>query len=126
MGTYDLIVVGGGPAGYVGALYASARGKKVALVERDTLGGVCLNRGCIPTKAFIETAKLYTFVRENAAAQGIRVEGVHVDVAQMLARKEEIVGRLVKGIAFLLKRGRSTSTKGRGAFSPGRRKVPIA
>ncbi|MBE3550855.1 MAG: dihydrolipoyl dehydrogenase [Brockia lithotrophica] len=118
MGTYDLIVVGGGPAGYVGALYASARGKKVALVERDTLGGVCLNRGCIPTKAFIETAKLYTFVRENAAAQGIRVEGVHVDVAQMLARKEEIVGRLVKGIAFLLKRGKVDVYEGTGRLLP--------
>ena len=76
--TYDIAVVGGGPGGYVAALYAAQNGLRVALAERDSLGGTCLNRGCIPTKALVQSAHLYEKFK-NAAAFGIRAESLAVD-----------------------------------------------
>ena len=75
---YNLVVIGGGPAGYVGAIRASKLGMKVALVERDTLGGTCLNRGCIPTKALLHSAEIYHSAKDFSAL-GVKVAGVEYD-----------------------------------------------
>ncbi len=98
---FDVVVIGGGPGGYVAAIRAAQLGLKVACVESEKLGGVCLNWGCIPTKTMIATASLYKKMN-NAARWGIKLEGnVEVDFDAMMARKDKIVTGLVKGIADL-------------------------
>lgn len=99
---FDLIVIGGGPGGYEAALHAAKLGLRTALIEKDTLGGTCLNRGCVPTKAMLHAAGLYAGLRE-AQRWGISVQGEAVDFAAMQARKNEIVTTLRGGIARLLK-----------------------
>src|SRR5690606_12808583 len=95
---YDLVVIGGGPGGYSAALYGASAGLKVALVEKDALGGTCLNRGCIPAKAFLETAAVKRHV-DHAADFGIDTSasqsGVTVNFAVAQARKQKIVAGLV-------------------------------
>jgi len=99
---YDVAVIGGGPGGYVAALRAAQQGASVCLFEADKLGGTCLNRGCIPTKALYATARLQEQFHQ-AAAHGFTLEGVSFDYAQAVARKDGIVDQLVGGIAQLLK-----------------------
>jgi dihydrolipoamide dehydrogenase len=116
---FDVIVIGGGPGGYVAAIRAAQLGAKVAVVEKDSLGGTCLNRGCIPTKALVASAELVHQLK-NAATFGINVDGFSVDFRRVMARKEEIVEGLVKGIAFLLSRHKIESVSGFGKLvAPG-------
>jgi dihydrolipoamide dehydrogenase len=100
--TFDLVVIGGGPGGYSAALYGASAGLKVALVEKDALGGTCLNRGCIPAKAFLETAAVKRHV-EHSAEFGIESSAPTVDFAVTQARKQKIVAGLVGGIAAMCK-----------------------
>ena len=100
--SFDLIVIGGGPGGYSAALYGASAGLKVAMVEKDVLGGTCLNRGCIPAKAFLETAAVKRHV-EHAAEFGIDSSAPSVNFAVTQARKQKIVGELVGGIAAMCK-----------------------
>ncbi len=100
--TFDLVVIGGGPGGYAAALYAASAGLQVALVEKDALGGTCLNRGCIPAKAFLETAAVKRHV-EHSADFGIESSAPTVDFAVTQARKQKIVAGLVGGIAAMCK-----------------------
>ncbi|MDR3210343.1 MAG: dihydrolipoyl dehydrogenase [Planctomycetota bacterium] len=100
---YDLIVIGAGPAGYVGAEHAARMGKKVLLLERDRLGGTCLNCGCIPTKSFLNSAKLYAHARHSEAF-GVRVKEVEFDYGVMQARTQKIQETLRNGIAGMMKR----------------------
>ncbi|HYG57860.1 MAG TPA: NAD(P)/FAD-dependent oxidoreductase, partial [Symbiobacteriaceae bacterium] len=100
--SYDLIVIGGGPGGYVAAIRAAQHGMKVALVEGGTLGGTCLNVGCIPSKALIETAHALRMARD-AASLGVRVTGVALDFPAMIGRQRQIVRRLTQGVAGLLR-----------------------
>ena len=100
--SYDLLVIGAGPGGYVAAIKAAQLGKRVAIAERSLVGGTCLNRGCIPTKSLLHTANLYRTVQE-AAVFGVSAEGVSFDPAQMHARKDEVVSQLRAGIESLLK-----------------------
>ncbi len=102
--TYDLIVIGGGPAGYVGAIRAAQLGKKVLCVEKDRTGGTCLNWGCIPTKALLRNAELYHTLQHRAGEFGIRAEGVSVDWSAVIGRSRAISDRLSKGIEFLFKK----------------------
>ena len=99
---FDLVVVGGGPGGYASALYAASAGRNVALVEKDRLGGTCLNRGCIPAKAFLETAAVHRHVA-HAADFGIETSAPSVNFAVTQARKRKIVDGLVGGIAAMCK-----------------------
>lgn len=103
MNTYDLIVVGGGPGGYVAAIRAAQLGMKTALVEREHLGGICLNWGCIPTKALLRSAEMIEQMRQ-ADRYGITVAGVEFDLEQMVARSRHIAGTLNKGVTHLLKK----------------------
>ena len=101
---YDLIVIGGGPAGYVGAIRAAELGAKVALVERAELGGTCLNWGCIPTKALLKSAQVYHYCR-SAKSFGVVVEGeVKADLKAMIARSRQVAQTTGRGVDMLLKR----------------------
>lgn len=101
---YDLIVIGGGPAGYVGAIRAAELGAKVALVERAELGGTCLNWGCIPTKALLKSAQVYHYCK-NAKAYGVAVEGdVKPDLKAMVARSRQVAQTTGRGVEMLLKK----------------------
>ena len=101
---YDLIVIGGGPAGYVGAVRAAELGAKVALVERAELGGTCLNWGCIPTKALLKSAQVYHYCR-NAKSFGVAIEGeVKADLKAMVARSRQVSQTVGRGVEMLLKR----------------------
>jgi len=104
MTAYDLVVIGGGPGGYVAAIRAAQLGMTVACIEgRGTLGGTCLNVGCIPSKALLTSSGKYAAL-SNLAAHGIAVEDSSVDVGAMMARKDKLVGDLTKGIGFLFKK----------------------
>jgi len=110
---YDLIVIGAGPGGYVAAIRAAQLGMKVACVEkRATLGGTCLNVGCIPSKALLDASELYTAARSQFARFGITADGVRVDLPTMLKRKDEVVKGLVNGIAHLFKKNHVTPVFG--------------
>jgi dihydrolipoamide dehydrogenase len=123
---YDLVVIGAGPGGYVAAIRAAQLGMKVACVEkRPTLGGTCLNIGCIPSKALLDSSELYYLARHRFANHGIQVGDTTLDLPRMLRRKDEIVKGLTDGIAFLFKKNRITPLTGRGKLAgPG--KVHVA
>ncbi len=106
MKTYDIAIIGGGPGGYVAAIKAAQLGAKVALFERDAIGGVCLNVGCIPTKTLLNTAKIYQQI-QNASTFGIdlgSVDTMKIDWPGLMSRKEKVVRKLVKGVEQLLKK----------------------
>jgi len=92
---FDLIVIGGGPGGYVAAIRAAQRGWKAAVVEREPqLGGTCLRVGCIPSKALLESSHKYELAHGELAVHGVRVAGVSLDLPAMMRRKSEVVGTL--------------------------------
>ncbi|HRV94042.1 MAG TPA: dihydrolipoyl dehydrogenase [Anaerolineae bacterium] len=101
--TYDLIVIGAGPGGYIAAERAGAKGKKALLIEKEHLGGVCLNRGCIPSKTLLYSAKLFTQA-QHSQAYGVYVENPYFDLSQVMARKQKTIETLRRGIAFQMKR----------------------
>lgn len=104
---YDLIVIGAGPGGYVAAIRAAQLGMRVAVVEkREALGGVCLNEGCIPSKALLDSSELFALARDKFAAHGIAIEPPRLDLARMMARKDDVVKKLTDGIAFLFKKNK--------------------
>lgn len=98
---YDIVIIGGGPGGYVGAIVAAQHGFKVALVERDSLGGTCLNRGCIPTKSWVQDSRLYQQAAASPVLNG--ADQISFDASRMLSRKEQVVSTLVGGVTGLLK-----------------------
>ncbi len=99
---YDLIVVGGGPAGYVGAIRAAQLGQKVAVVEKERAGGTCLNWGCIPSKALLKSAELYHQMNE-AESFGLKAKGVEYDFAKIIDRSRGVSDRMAKGVEYLFK-----------------------
>ncbi len=114
---YDLIVIGGGPAGYVAAIRAAQLGKKVACVERDKLGGVCLNWGCIPTKALIASAELYHKAKHEAQHFGLTFGDVGYDWDKVIGRSRNVSSQLNKGVGFLFKKNKVDHYDGH-AFIP--------
>ena len=104
---YDLIVIGAGPGGYVAAIRAAQLGMKVACVEkRPTMGGTCLNIGCIPSKALLESSEHFHMASSGLAVHGVKVSGVKLDLKAMLSRKDKVVGELTNGVAGLLKKNK--------------------
>jgi len=116
---FDLIVIGGGPGGYATAFYGASSGLSVALVEKDVIGGTCLNRGCIPAKAFLETAAVNRHVA-HAGDFGITVGATSLDFAVAQKRKQTIVGNLVKGLTGLTKSRKVTYLQGSGSLGANR------
>lgn len=117
---FDLVVIGGGPGGYAAVLYAASAGLTAALVEKDALGGTCLNRGCIPAKAFLETAAVYRHV-DHAADFGIEASSPVVNFAITQKRKQKIVAGLVGGIAAMCKNRKVEVFNGVGRLGADRR-----
>jgi dihydrolipoamide dehydrogenase len=112
----DLLIIGAGPGGYVAAIYAAKNGLKVTLVEKSVLGGTCLNVGCIPTKALVKSSEISHNVR-SAAHFGILLDGnISVDMKQVISRKDEVKGKLVSGIDFLMKKNEINVISGQAAF----------
>ena len=103
---YDLIVIGSGPAGYVGAIRAAQLGRKVACVERSALGGVCLNWGCIPSKALLHNAELYMEAVRHGEEWGFEFDNVRVNWDTIIQRSRATTERLNKGVAFLFKKNK--------------------
>lgn len=112
---YDLIVIGSGPGGYVGAIRAAQLGLKVAVIEKDkTYGGTCLNVGCIPSKVLLESSEHYHAAQHELSTHGVKVSGVSLDLATMQARKDGVVKTNTDGIAFLFKKNKITPIQGFG------------
>jgi dihydrolipoamide dehydrogenase len=116
----DVVVIGGGPGGYVAAIRAAQLGLSTVCVEMDrTLGGTCVNVGCIPSKALLQSSEHYEFTRTHAADHGIVVGDVKLDLARLLKRKDDVVGANTKGVEFLFKKNKVTWAKGEGRLLPG-------
>jgi dihydrolipoamide dehydrogenase len=122
MDSYDLVIIGAGPGGYVCAIRAAQLGLQVALVEKEpTLGGTCLNVGCIPSKALLESSELLAAARDHFQDHGISTGQVSIDIAQMMTRKERIVDELTSGIADLMKKRKVTVLQGHGELTAANR-----
>ncbi|HEX3501735.1 MAG TPA: dihydrolipoyl dehydrogenase [Stellaceae bacterium] len=120
--SFDIVIIGGGPGGYVAAIRAAQLGMRVACVEnRDRLGGTCLNIGCIPSKALLQSSEKFAEATHSFAAHGVKLSGVELDLATMMARKDKVVADLTKGVDFLFKKNKITWIKGTGRISaPGK------
>jgi len=115
---FDVIIIGGGPGGYVAAIRAAQLGLKTACVEsRNTLGGTCLNVGCIPSKALLQSSHVFEQAGHDMASHGVKVAAPKLDLKTMLGRKEAIVGDLTKGIDFLFKKNKITRLIGMGKIT---------
>ena len=121
---FDVIVVGGGPGGYVTAIRAAQLGMKAACVEREHLGGICLNWGCIPTKALLRTSEVYHLM-ERADEFGLKVEGVSFDMEKIVKRSRRVARRLSGGVAHLLKKNKVAVFDGHGKLA-GKGKLEVS
>lgn len=116
MASYDLIVIGSGPGGYVAAIRASQLGMKVAVVERESLGGICLNWGCIPTKALLKSAQVYEYI-SHAQDYGVKVDGFSPDFSKMVSRSRATADKMSKGINFLFRKNKIDILEGEGKLT---------
>ena len=117
---YDIIIIGAGPGGYVAAERAGARGKKVLIIEKEHLGGVCLNRGCIPTKSLLNSSKLYKKAK-SSTQYGVHAENVTFNLSEAMAWKEEVIQNLRSGVAFQMKHNKVDVVEGDAIFSSGKK-----
>lgn len=125
--SFDLVVIGSGPGGYVAAIRASQLGMKSAVVEAEHLGGICLNWGCIPTKALLRSAEIYRYI-QHADDFGLSVKGASFDVGKVVTRSRQVAKRLSDGVAYLLKKNEVTVFDGHGRLaggSVGARKIAV-
>lgn len=118
MELFDLVIIGSGPAGYVGAIRAAQLGLKTAVIEKDkTLGGTCLNVGCIPSKALLQSSELYHEAKHDFTTHGIEIKDIKLNLDAMMTRKNKIVSDLTGGIEFLFKKNKITHIKGFGKIT---------
>src|SRR5438874_9570672 len=119
---YDVVIIGGGPGGYIAAIRAAQLGLKAACVEsRDSLGGTCLNIGCIPSKALLQSSERFAEARHDLAEHGVKVGEVALDLAAMMGRKDKVVTTLTRGVEFLFRKNKVDWLKGQGRITePGR------
>ena len=122
MGKFDIIVLGSGPGGYVTAIRASQLGFKTAIVEKENLGGVCLNWGCIPTKALLKSAQVFEYL-QHAADYGLKVDGVDKDFDAVVKRSRNVADGMSKGVQFLMKKNKIEVINGFGKLAPGKKVV---
>jgi dihydrolipoamide dehydrogenase len=118
--SYDIIVLGSGPGGYVAAIRASQLGLKTAIIERESLGGICLNWGCIPTKALLKSANVFEYL-SHAADYGITVGNASADFGAMIKRSRDVANGMSAGIQFLMKKNKIDVIKGSGVLKPGKK-----
>ncbi|MGE3262841.1 MAG: dihydrolipoyl dehydrogenase [Bacteriovoracia bacterium] len=115
---FDLVIIGSGPGGYVGAVKAAQLGLKTAIVEKDpTMGGTCLNVGCIPSKALLDSSENFDMARHHFSEHGVQVGDVKLDLPQMMLRKDKIVKDLTKGVAYLMRKHKVSVFEGYGSIS---------
>ncbi len=119
MKQYDLIIIGSGPGGYVAAIRAAQLGFRTAIVEKENLGGVCLNWGCIPTKALMKSAEVYNYIK-GAAHYGIAVDGARPAFGEVIGRSREVAQAMSKGVDFLMRKNKIDVVYGRGKVLPGK------
>ncbi len=120
MGNFDIIVLGSGPGGYVAAIRASQLGFKTAIIEKENLGGVCLNWGCIPTKALLKSAQVFEYLL-HAADYGLKAEGVDKDFNAVVKRSRNVADGMSKGVQFLMKKNKIEVIQGYGTLKPGKK-----
>lgn len=120
MSNFDVIVLGSGPGGYVTAIRASQLGLKTAIVEKESLGGVCLNWGCIPTKALLKSAQVFEYL-QHAGDYGLKAEGVDKDFDAVVKRSRGVADGMSKGVQFLMKKNKIEVIKGFGTLKPGKK-----
>ena len=120
MSKYDVIVLGSGPGGYVTAIRASQLGLKTAVVEKESLGGVCLNWGCIPTKALLKSAQVFDYLK-HADEYGLSVKQYDKDFSKVVARSRNVADGMSKGVQFLMKKNKIDVLKGFGKLKPGKK-----
>jgi dihydrolipoamide dehydrogenase len=121
---YDLIVLGSGPGGYVAAIRAAQLGLKTVIVERENLGGICLNWGCIPTKALLRSAEIFHYL-QHADAYGLSNDKPSFDIAKVVSRSRAVAKQLSQGVAFLMKKNKIAVVMGEGKFT-GKNKLSVA
>ncbi len=114
---YDIIVLGSGPGGYVTAIRAAQLGFKTAIIEKENLGGVCLNWGCIPTKALLKSAQVFDYIK-HADAYGVTTAEPQADFSKMVSRSREVAESMSKGVSFLMRKNKITVIKGYGKVLP--------
>ena len=122
MGKFDIIVLGSGPGGYVTAIRASQLGFKTAIVEKENLGGVCLNWGCIPTKALLKSAQVFEYL-QHASDYGLKADGVDKDFDAVVKRSRNVADGMSKGVQFLMKKNKIEVINGFGKLAPGKKVV---
>jgi dihydrolipoamide dehydrogenase len=120
MAQYDVVILGSGPGGYVTAIRASQLGLKVAVIEKENLGGVCLNWGCIPTKALLKSAQVFQYI-QHAADYGIKVSDAEADFNAVIARSRGVAEGMSKGVQFLMKKNKIDVINGFGTVKPGKK-----
>ena len=126
--SFDLIVVGGGPGGYVAAIRAAQLGMKTAVVERENMGGICLNWGCIPTKALLRTSEVYSLIK-HADAYGLSVKEVSFDAKKIVDRSRKVANQLSSGVSMLMKKNKITVFDGAAKLAGtdgAKRKIAVA
>jgi dihydrolipoamide dehydrogenase len=114
---YEIAVLGGGPGGYVAAIRAAQLGFKTAVIEKDNLGGICLNWGCIPTKSLLKNAEVYDLMKNHSEDFGIKVEGVTFDFNKIIGRSRDVSSKIVKGVEYLVKKNKIDHINGTGKFN---------
>ncbi len=119
---YDVIVIGSGPGGYVAAIRASQLGLKTAIIERESLGGVCLNWGCIPTKALLKSAQVFDYIK-HADQYGIDVPSSSHNFPGIVRRSRDVADGMSKGVQFLMKKNKIDVIQGTGKLQPGKKVI---